>query len=62
MANPSISIDDELLEDFDDVIWELKSEGEIPRDTSRSEVVADLIEEFVEGNGSISTVPAVLAD
>jgi len=54
MANPSFSIPDEKLNEFDDVIWEKKQEGELPRDASRSDVIRDLIEEYVEGNGNSS--------
>lgn len=48
MANPSVSIPDELLEDFDDVIWELQMEGELDRDVSRSEMIQQLLQNYVD--------------
>ncbi|WP_435175698.1 hypothetical protein [Halorussus sp. AFM4] len=48
MAHPSFTIPDELLEDFDDVIWELQRRGELDRDESRSSVVRTLMEEWIE--------------
>lgn len=62
MANPSVSIDDELLDEFDEVIRQKKLAEEMDMSTSRSEVVAGLIEEYVEGNGSTSTAPTATAD
>lgn len=63
MANPSISIPDDLLDDFDEVIRQKKLAEEIPMDTSRSEVVQQLIEEYVEGNANTSsTAMAARAD
>jgi len=50
MANPSISIPNDLLDDFDDTIWELKKEGELSRNASRSEVIQMLMQEWVENN------------
>lgn len=47
MAHPSFSIPDELLEDFDDVIWELQLRGEISRDESRSSIVRVLMQEWI---------------
>lgn len=47
MANPSISVDDDVLMEFDDVIWELKKQEEIDRGTSRSEVIQHLMEEWI---------------
>lgn len=44
MANPSISVDDEVLLDFDDVLWALKTEGVFRRGTSRSEIIQQLME------------------
>lgn len=54
MANPSVSIPDEVLEDFDEVVRQKKLAEEIPMDTSRSEVITQLIEEYLEGNRSTS--------
>ncbi|ELZ12039.1 CopG family ribbon-helix-helix protein [Natrinema ejinorense] len=63
MANTGITVPDELLEDFDDKVFELKAEGEIDRDASRSEVIRTLMEEWVEGNStSDSTATAATAD
>jgi len=63
MANPSFSIDDELLEDLDEIIRQKKLAQDIPMDTSRSEIIAGLVEEYVEGNGNTSTTrKAMTAD
>lgn len=47
MANPSISVDDEVLMDFDDKIWQLKKSGEMDRSVSRSQVIQQLMEEWI---------------
>ncbi|GAB3669598.1 CopG family ribbon-helix-helix protein [Halopiger thermotolerans] len=62
MANTGITVPDELLEDFDDKVFELKAEGEIDRDASRSEVIRTLMEEWVEGNSTSSSTATVTAD
>jgi metal-responsive CopG/Arc/MetJ family transcriptional regulator len=48
MAHPSFTIPDELLDDFDDVIWELQRRGELDRDASRSSIVRELMHEWIE--------------
>lgn len=48
MPRPSISISEELLEDFDEKLFEMKVDGKIERDTSRSEMIARLMNEWVE--------------
>lgn len=48
MARPSFTVPDDLLEDFDDVIWELQRRGELDRDDSRSSVVRELMEDWIE--------------
>ncbi len=56
MARPSVSIPDELLEEFDDQIDDMRRSGELDLDTSRSEVVQELIRQWLEGkSNSIST-------
>lgn len=62
MANTGITVPDELLEDFDDKVFELKAEGEIDRDASRSEVIRTLMEEWVEGNSTSSLTATAKAD
>ncbi|WP_224449309.1 CopG family ribbon-helix-helix protein [Haloprofundus salilacus] len=59
MANTGITVPDELLEDFDDIIFAKKAAGELPRDASRSHVIRGLMEEYVEGNGSISETSTI---
>jgi metal-responsive CopG/Arc/MetJ family transcriptional regulator len=46
----SIRLDEELLEEFDDTIWYLEMQGDLPRRTSRSDIVRELIEEWLEEN------------
>lgn len=65
MARPTFSIDDEDLDELDELIFEKKVEGEIPRDTTRSEILRELalgwIEEEggkVEGNTNAGLAPA----
>jgi len=48
MARPSFTMPDELLEEFDDTIWELQVEGELERDANRSQVVRELIRDWIE--------------
>ena len=75
MARPSFTVPDDLLEDFDDVIWELQRRGELDRDDSRSSVVRELMEDWIEeqtdehgkeilpeGNGSTAATPIPTAD
>jgi metal-responsive CopG/Arc/MetJ family transcriptional regulator len=39
---------DELLEKFDDTIWELQVEGELDRDANRSQIVRELVREWID--------------
>ena len=48
MAHPSFTIPDELLEEFDDTIWELQVEGELDRDANRSQIVRELMREWID--------------
>ena len=48
MAKPSVSMPDELLEDFDEAVWRAKTEGEVPRDLDRSAVLRRLMADFIE--------------
>lgn len=53
MANPSVSVPDELLNEFDDKIDEMRRSGEMDIDTNRSEVVQELMRQWTEGNLSL---------
>ena len=59
MANPSIYIPDDLLEDFDEVLKQKKLREDIPMDTSRSELIQEWMQEYVEGNVSCSPATTV---
>lgn len=48
----TIYANEDLIEEIDDTIWELKQEGEIDRDASRSEVLRSLMEAWVEGKST----------
>lgn len=48
MARPTFSIPDEELDRLDNVIFQKKIAGELPRDTSRSEVLRQLVIEWVD--------------
>lgn len=50
MARPTISMPDELLEEFDDKIDQKKLNEEFDLDTNRSEVFRELARQWVEGN------------
>ena len=52
MANPSISVPDELLKDFDDVLKAKAARGELDTDR-RSPKINEWIREYVEENEEI---------
>jgi len=54
MAKPSVSIPDELLEEFDNQIDDMRRSGELDLDTSRSEVIQELIRQWLEGNSTLT--------
>ena len=54
MANPSFTVDDEMLDEFDEVIWQKKMDGDLSREATRSDVLRELIENYIEGNGASS--------
>jgi metal-responsive CopG/Arc/MetJ family transcriptional regulator len=60
MANPSFQIDDEKLADLDEIIKQKKLNEEIDMDTSRSDILRDLVDDYIEGNRNCSetTIPA----
>jgi len=58
MAKPSLSIPDELLEEFDEEIDEKRRSGEFELDTSRSEVVRELMRQWLEGNSNSTLDPS----
>lgn len=62
MKTVSIYAPEDLVDDFDDKVWEMKSGGEIDRDASRSEVIRHLMEEWAEGNSTSSSATTVTAD
>ncbi|MFB6237551.1 MAG: ribbon-helix-helix domain-containing protein [Halopenitus sp.] len=55
MAQPSISIPDELLDEVDEVAHDRSEPGDR---TSRSEVVRDALEEYLERHCSEGDAPA----
>jgi metal-responsive CopG/Arc/MetJ family transcriptional regulator len=48
MVNTGVTVPKELLDDFDEVVWQLEVEGELPRDVSRSQVIQYLMQDFVD--------------
>lgn len=50
MVSPSFSMSEELLQSFDETLNELKRKGEIDMDKRRSEVVRELMQEWIEEN------------
>lgn len=48
MVNTGFTVDEELLDDFDEVIWQKEVRGDLPRDTPRSRVLAHLMQQFVD--------------
>lgn len=61
MARPSVSIPDELLDDFDDEIMRRKLDGELPREVTRSDVVRELMAGWLEGNSNPPSTPQIPA-
>ncbi|WP_435075934.1 CopG family ribbon-helix-helix protein [Halococcus sp. AFM35] len=51
MARPTFSINDEDLDELDDLIFEKKVEGDLPRDATRSEVLRELALDWIESQG-----------
>jgi len=49
MANPSISVPDDLLEEFDQTVIEKQAAGELPTSANRSQVIQQLMRGYVEG-------------
>lgn len=49
MANPSISVPDELLEDFDRAIARKQADGDLPSNTNRSQVIQQFMRAYAEG-------------
>lgn len=50
MAHPSVSMPDELLESFDKTMMELKLNDEMPQKKKRSEIIRELMQEWIEEN------------
>lgn len=50
MAKPSISMPDELLESFDKTMHEAKRSGKLDMDKRRSQLVRELMSEWIEEN------------
>ena len=50
MVNTGFTIDEDLLDDFDEVIWQKEVNGDLPRDTPRSKVLQHLVQEYVDEN------------
>lgn len=50
MAKPSISMPDELLESFDKTMHEAKKAGELDMDKRRSQLVRELMKNWIEEN------------
>lgn len=48
MPQPSVNVDETLLDDFDSKMIRLKADGELDRSVSRSELIRRLMKEWVE--------------
>jgi len=53
MKRPSMTIPGDVLDDFDEVILQKRARGELPKDASRSQVVADLMQQYVDDNRDV---------
>lgn len=64
MVNTSIEIPDDLLEDFERTLARKKADGEIPTNVTRSEMIRQLMREWVEESGAVegNRIPAAVAD
>jgi len=50
MPNASFQIDREKLDEFDKQIKRKQIDGELPTDASRSDILREMVKEFVEGD------------
>lgn len=50
MAKPSVSMPDELLEEFDKTMRAMKRAGELDMETRRSEVIRELMGDWLKEN------------
>lgn len=57
-AKITFRVDEEMRDDFDMVILQKKAAGELDPNASRSDVLRDLVDEYVEGNETILNAPA----
>uniref|UniRef100_A0A7D5GKB2 Ribbon-helix-helix protein CopG domain-containing protein n=2 Tax=Natrinema halophilum TaxID=1699371 RepID=A0A7D5GKB2_9EURY len=62
MKTVSIYAPEDLVDDFDDKVWQMKADGEIDRDASRSEVIRHLMGEWAEGNSTSCSTAIVTAN
>jgi len=61
MVNTGITVDDDVLDEFDELVWQKKTEGEIPRDASRSQVIQMIMEDWIEENSEGNSNPQKMA-
>lgn len=50
MARTSISVPEEVIEKFDDVLWDYQTEKVLPREPMRSAVITQLMVDFIENH------------
>lgn len=48
LATVTFKMDREQIEEFDDLILQARASGEIPKDYSRSDVLRNLVDEWVD--------------
>lgn len=47
-VNTGVTIPSDVLDDFDDVLWEQQKQGELPRGNVRSSVIEQLMREYID--------------
>jgi metal-responsive CopG/Arc/MetJ family transcriptional regulator len=50
MVRTSISVPAEILEEFDDLLWDYQTEKVLPRERMRSALIAQLMMDWVENH------------
>jgi len=62
MATPTFTIDDDTLEDFDEIILQQKARGKLERDTTRSQLIRELVEDYVDEHRGVLEEDTAQAD
>lgn len=50
MVRTSISVPEDVIENFDDILWDYQTEKVLPREPMRSAVICQLMIDFIENH------------